>query len=316
MKRFIPVISIGIILGVLVSFGEGVISSLNLYDFNAINFNFLVLILSILITLFLVLFSDNLITAILSVFLYAVFFLLFKVYARITLSYELYVRIGLTLFSGILSALLIFPGKYMIKKYKAKGMKFRRNIAFPVIFFLASILVSMAIVLFEQKDLYGFIPLYFYSYLYFLIFLSSLAAFLSVNEISGFLIGFCSIPIYFLMTRLIGNNFDFSMIFNLERVFLMIIAAYSIIFGLSTLLMGHSSAVLLKGFVFKKANSEIKENDNSKNTVKEKDNTFLRESGNKEEIVYEKQDKMEMSIKPVNKKEAKGNENQKDVDKN
>ncbi len=316
MKRFVPVISIGIILGVLVSFGEGVIPSLNLYDFNAINFNFLVLILSILITLLLVLFSDNLIAAILSVLLYAAFFLLFKVYARITLSYELYVRIGLTLLSGILSALLIFPGRHMIKRYKTKGIKFKRNIAFPVIFFLASILVSMAIVLFEQKDLYSFIPRYFYSYLYFSIFLSSLVAFLSVNEISGFLIGFCSIPIYFLMTRLIANNFNFSMLFNLERGFLMIIATYSLIFGLSTLLMGHSSAVLLKGFVFKKANSEIKENDESKDATGEKNNTVFQESGNKEEVVSEKQEKMEMSIKLVNKKEVKDNENQKDVDKN
>ncbi len=255
MKRAIPIVSLSIIFGVTVSFMEGVSPSFNLNTFNIINFKLLSMLLSIFIVLLLILFSKNIFTAILSFFVYAFSFMAFMLYAKIPFGHEFYVRMSIIVFIGMFSAIVLFLGRDTRLQNKTPGLKVKRDIAFPIIFFLASILISMAILLFEQKNLYNFIPTFFYSYLYFLIAISAIVSFFSFNEISGFLIGSFSVLIYFLMNRLIINSFNIYFLLNAERSFALVVLIYVVLFGICTSILAHSSALLLNGIALRRGSS-------------------------------------------------------------
>ncbi len=257
MKRVIPIVSLSIIFGVTVSFMEGVSPSFNLNTFNIINFKLLPMLLSIFIVLLLILFSQNIFTAILSLFVYAFSFMAFMLYVKIPFGYEFYVRMSIIVFIGIFSAIVLFLGRGMRLQNRTPGLKAKRDIAFPIIFFLASILISMAIVLFEQRNFYSFIPTFFYSYLYFLIAISAIASFFSFNEVSGFLIGSFSVLIYFLMNRLIINSFNIYFLLNAERSFALVVLIYAVLFGIGTSILAHSSALLLNGIALRRASFKM-----------------------------------------------------------
>ena len=257
MRRAIPIISLGITFGVAVSFMEGFFPSFNLHTFNIINFRLFSMFLSIFITLLLILFSKNILTAILSLLAYVFSFMTFMLYAKMPFGYEFYVRTSIIVFIGVFSAIVLFFGRNMRSSERTRSLKVKRDVAFPIIFFLASILISMAVVLFEQRNLYNFVPTFFYSYLYFLITISAIISFFSFNEISGFLIGFFSVLIYFLMNRLIIDSFNIYFLLNAERSFALVVLTYAVLFGICTSILAHSSALLLNGIATKRASFKI-----------------------------------------------------------
>lgn len=248
MKKSIPVIGISIISGVLISWLEKALSFSNLNSFNAVNIKLSFFLISLLAVLLIVYLSSNLFNAILSIVLYEGSFIMMRLYVGDSFGYELYVRFTITVLSALIVAVFLYAGKTMLNRNINKA-KSKANIAFPLIFFFASVLFAATVILLEQNVILFGIPRIFYSYLYFLIVGSILFAFLSFNEISGFLIGFFSISVYFLMMTLIKSNFDFRSFVFLEREFGILIVFYSLILAFSTALIGGSSRVFVRGLV-------------------------------------------------------------------
>ncbi len=247
MRKFVPFVALSIIFGVLISWGEGVLPLLNWGHFNAISFTFLSLLLSLLVVLLLVTFSGNFINALFSLVCYIIAYLGTKLYFGYPINLEVYVLSGILLVSGILASLLLYIGRHLLNRSSNKKWRIKKDIAMPVIFFLVSILFSAFVVLAEQRAMYPVLLNYFYSYLYFLVGVTLIIAVLSFSEVSGFLIGFFSIPIYFLMNRMIANNFDVLFLIYNEKNFFILVGLYSLLFAISTLIMGHTGKVFTNG---------------------------------------------------------------------
>ena len=253
MKKFIPFVSLSIIFGVLISWGEGVLPLLNYKSFNMVDFAFLSLLLSLLVILFLVIFSGNFVNALFSLIFYIGAYLGTKFYFGYPINLEVYVYSGILLIFGLLVGFLLYTGKYFSRSLLQEKHHIKKDIAMPIIFFLVSILFSAFVVLAEQRAMYPLLLNYFYSYLYFLVSLTLIIAVLSFNEISGFLIGLFSIPIYFLMNRMIANNFDIAFLMHNEKNFLILVVAYALLFAVSTLIMGYTGRVFINGVMIKRA---------------------------------------------------------------
>ncbi len=246
MKRLASVASISIILGILVSWLERAVPLFNLGAFNAVDITFAFFLLSLFVVLLVSSFSGNMLNALLSVVLYIVSYAGVCFYLGVNFDFPLLVRLGIILVSGIWLSLFLYRGKAVISKYP-KGIKVRRDIAFPLIFFFASILFALSVSLMEENVILFDITKIFYGYVYFLVAVLLLFAFLSFNEVVGFLIGLVSLPVYFLSMRLIRSNFDFKFLIANEREFLIIVGLYSLLFAFATALMGRSGRVFSKG---------------------------------------------------------------------
>jgi hypothetical protein len=248
MKRVIPISGISIVLGLLFGWLEEVLSSSNLGNFNFISAHLTFFLIALLALLILIYFSGNLFTSILSIVILVCSICAVTIYLGVGMNYELYVCFIIISTSGFITALLRYLGKKMGEKVKS-NRKEKIDIAFPLIFLFVSILFAAIVVLIEQNLVLFHISKIFYSYLYFLIVCSLVFSFLSFNEISGLLIGFFSISIYFLMMRLIGNNFDFRFLFSSDRNFVIAVGIYSVLFAFSTMLTAGSGRTFVKGFV-------------------------------------------------------------------
>ena len=248
MKKFVPFVSLSIIFGVLIAWGEGVLPLLDFKSFNMVDFAFISLLFSLLVVLLLVVFSGNFINALFSIIFYTGAYLGTKFYFGYQISLEVYVYSAILLVSGLLSGILLYTGRHILKVYSTRGkLRIKKDIAIPIIFFLVSILFSAFVVLAEQRAMYPMLLKYFYSYLYLLVGLSIIIAVLSFNEVSGFLIGFFALPIYFLMNRAIANDFNLSFLVYNEKNFLILVSIYSLLLAISTLIMGYSGRVFING---------------------------------------------------------------------
>ena len=248
MKKFISFASLSIIFGVLISWGEGMLSLLNYKSFNIIDFAFLSLLLSLLVMLLLIVFSGNFVNALFSLTFYVGTYLGTKLCFGYPVNLEVYTYSAILIISGLLTGMLIYTGNHLLRSFQGK-LYVKKDIAIPIIFFLVSILFSAFVVLAEQKAMYPVLLRYFYSYVYFLVSLSLVIAIFSVSEIAGFLMGLFSMPIYFLMNRMIINNFDISFLIYNEKSFLILVSIYSLLFAVSTLIMGYAGKVFVSGIV-------------------------------------------------------------------
>jgi hypothetical protein len=249
MKRLVPIAGLSIVFGLIISWGEGIAPLLNFGSFNMIDIKLVSLLISLMLVLILVVVSDSFVTAFLSAVLYVVSFIGVKLYFRTLIGLRIYTYVGIIFVSALAGSILLFYGKHLLKNIGDKKLSVKKDLAMPVIFFLLSILFAAFIVLSEQKVMYPAILNYFYSYLYFLVAVMLGLSILSFNEVSGFLIGFFSIPIYFLMNRLIMNNFNFTFLIKNEYEFFVVVAFYSILFAFSTALIAHDSKVFLNGVI-------------------------------------------------------------------
>jgi len=247
MRKFIPFVSLSVIFGVLISWGEGMLPLLNYKSFNIVDFAFLSLLLSLLVMLLLVIFSGNFVNALFSIIFYVGAYLGTKFYFGYPINLKVYVYSGILLVSGLLTGFLLYTGKHFLRSLSQGKPRIRKDVAMPTIFFLISILFSAFVVLAEQNAMYSILLNYFYSYLYFLVSLTLIIAVFSFNEISGFLIGLFSIPIYFLMNRMIANDFNISFLLYNEKNFLALVSTYALLFAISTLIIGYAGRVFING---------------------------------------------------------------------
>ncbi len=262
MRKFISSLSLSIIFGLLVSWLERVIPLFNLGAFNSLNVSLASFLISLLIVLLIVSFSGNILSSVFSVFLFVGSYIGICFYLGVNVNFSLIVRLGIILISGIWVSLFLYSGRAIILKTKDK-VKTGQDIAFSLIFFFASLLFALAVTLMESNVIMFDITKIFYGYLYFLVAVLLLFAFLSFNEIAGFFIGLVSLPVYFLSMRLVKSNFDFKFLFYNEREFLIIVFAYSLIFAFSAALVARSGRIFIKGIrILAKRKSASKEKTN------------------------------------------------------
>ncbi len=258
MRKKISLVSLSIIFGVLVGWGEEVIPRFNLNQWNIVNIPFATILISLFIVLLLVSISNNFGIDILIIFLYSLSYIGIKLFLRFytvysALTIQRIVFFIILAFFSIISAIFLSIGRNFILRNKQKISKLHKRggigLAFPVIFFLFVLLVASIITVSESNVL--IVLPYYLTYLELLIVLSFLLAIFSFNEISGFLIGFSSICIYFLLGKLIETNFNFSSILTTDRYFVIVVLSYAVIFGLSTLLIAMSSRIFVNSMIYK-----------------------------------------------------------------
>jgi hypothetical protein len=71
----------------------------------------------------------------------------------------------------------------------------------------------------------------------------------SMNEISGFFIGFFSLSIYFLLLGLISIDFNLAKVSQDSRIIYTIELFYSTLFAISSFLISRSSRLFIKGIL-------------------------------------------------------------------
>ncbi len=260
MKKGISLIGLSIIFGILLGWGEEAIPLLNLSEWSIIDISFAALLLSLFLVLLFISLSKNFIVGITATVLYAVSFLGIKLFLRFHTAYSLFsqdriIFLGILLFFSVVSIVLLSVGRDYIARHAKEVSNVKRkariDLAFPVIFFLFALLISSITVVLEGNAILELpSPL---NFLIVVIILSSLLAIFSFNEISGFFIGFFSVFIYFLLSRLVNNGFDVQSIMVFEKVFFSVVLLYSAVFGLFTLLLGRSSRIFLFSILCKRA---------------------------------------------------------------
>ncbi len=256
MKRAIPAISFAIIFGILIGWAEMALPLFDLGKYNIIDIGFAFFLLSLLVVLVLVIFSGNIVTAVLSTAVFVLSYLGVRFYLGANISFPVIVRLSTISVAALWCAVFYYWGNSLVLRYKSKT-KIRSDLAFPLIFVFASLLFALSVTLMEQNVIAFNVLNIFYGYLYFLVSVLLLFAFLSFNEIAGFLIGLLSIPVYFLAMRLISNNFDFAFLIANEREFLIVVFSYSVLFALSASLVGKSGSIFLKGVRYRRAYKKL-----------------------------------------------------------
>lgn len=260
MKKGISLIGFSIIFGTLLGWGEEAIPLLNLGEWNIIDISFAVLLLSLFLVLLFISLSKNFIVGITVAVLYVASFLGIKLFLRFHTTYSLFsqdriIFLAILLFFSVVSTVFLSVGRDYIARHtrevsKVRG-KARIDLAFPIIFFLFALLISSITVVLEGNAILKLPP--FLNFLTVVVILASLLTIFSFNEISGFFIGFFSISIYFLLSKLVNSGFDVQSIMVFEKVFFSIVLLYSAVFGLFALLLGRSSRIFLFSILCKRA---------------------------------------------------------------
>lgn len=250
-NKRIAIIFLSLIFGMIFGWLEDISSSLYVPVLNIINFNVLTFLISLLVILILISISDNLLLSISSAVLYILSYSLVKLFLlhqSLTLIFtaDRIASLSTVLFFSLLEA--VFTGYYkaLQNKYKNKldSIQLRRDIAFPIIIFLLSIVFSSIFVLLDRNI--SFLKLPFDNiYIFFItVLLLSLS---SMNEISGFFIGFFSLSIYFLLLGLISIDFNLAKVSQDSRIIYTIDMFYSALFAISSSLVSRSSRLFIKG---------------------------------------------------------------------
>ncbi len=245
MKRFVSVISLSIIFGMLISWLERALPLFNLFAFNTVDIPFLFFLVSLLVVFLVSSFADNMISAILSVLVFVVSYLGVCFYLGAGIDYPLIVRLAIILISGIWLSVFLHTGRSIAVKTPRK-IRVRHDMEFSVLFFFASALFALSVTLMEQNLIMFDVVKVFYGYLYFMVAVLLGFAFLSFHEVAGFVIGLVSLPVYFLAMSLVRNNFDFKFLIYGQKEFLTIVLLYSVLFSFSTLLMGRGGRIFVK----------------------------------------------------------------------
>jgi len=249
----VAIISLSFIFGMIFGWLEEISLSLYIPIINIINFYILTFLISLLVLLILISISDNFILSISSVVVYGVSYIFIKIFLlHQTISYvfttDRIVSLSIIFFFSFVEA--VFTGYYKVLKnrYRDKidSIKLRKDVAFPIIILLLSIVFSSIFVLLDRNISFLQLP---FNNIYVFLFAVLLLSLSSMNEISGFFIGFFSLSIYFLLLGLISIDFNLAKVSQDSRIIYTIELFYSTLFAISSFLISRSSRLFIKGIL-------------------------------------------------------------------
>jgi len=249
----VAIISLSFIFGMIFGWLEEISLSLYIPIINIINFYILTFLISLLVLLILISISGNFILSISSVVVYGVSYIFIKIFLlHQTISYvfttDRIVSLSIIFFFSFVEA--VFTGYYKVLKnrYRDKidSIKLRKDFAFPIIILLLSIVFSSIFVLLDRNISFLQLP---FNNIYVFLFAVLLLSLSSMNEISGFFIGFFSLSIYFLLLGLISIDFNLAKVSQDSRIIYTIELFYSTLFAISSFLISRSSRLFIKGIL-------------------------------------------------------------------
>lgn len=251
-KRVI-IISLSLILGMIFGWLEEISLSLYIPIINIINFYILTFLISLLVLLILISISDNFILCVLSIVAYFAPYILVKVilihqsFASI-FSLDRIASLSVILIFSLIEAIFISYFRVFQNRHRDKidSIKLRKDFAFPIIILLLSIVFSSIFVLLDRNISFLKLP---FNNIYVFLFAILLFSAFSMNEISGFFIGFFSLSIYFLLLGLISIDFNLAKVSQDSRIIYTIELFYSILFAISSFLISRSSRLFIKGIL-------------------------------------------------------------------
>jgi hypothetical protein len=251
-KRII-IISLSLILGMIFGWLEEISLSLYIPIINIINFYILTFLISLLVLLILISISDNFILCVLSIVAYFATYILAKVilihqsFASI-FSLDRIASLSVILIFSLIEAIFISYFRVFQNRHRDKidSIKLRKDFAFPIIILLLSIVFSSIFVLLDRNISFLQLP---FNNIYVFLFAVLLLSLSSMNEISGFFIGFFSLSIYFLLLGLISIDFNLAKVSQDSRIIYTIELFYSILFAISCFLISRSSRLFIKGIL-------------------------------------------------------------------
>ena len=251
-KRVI-IISLSLILGMIFGWLEEISLSLYIPIINIINFYILTFLISLLVLLILISISDNFILCVLSIVAYFAPYILVKVilihqsFASI-FSLDRIASLSVILIFSLIEAIFISYFRVFQNRHRDKidSIKLRKDFAFPIIILLLSIVFSSIFVLLDRNISFLQLP---FNNIYVFLFAVLLLSLSSMNEISGFFIGFFSLSIYFLLLGLISIDFNLAKVSQDSRIIYTIELFYSILFAISCFLISRSSRLFIKGIL-------------------------------------------------------------------
>lgn len=251
-KRVI-IISLSLILGMIFGWLEEISLSLYIPIINIINFYILTFLISLLVLLILISISDNFILCVLSIVAYFAPYILIKVilihqsFASI-FSLDRIASLSVILIFSLIEAIFISYFRVFQNRHRDKidSIKLRKDFAFPIIILLLSIVFSSIFVLLDRNISFLQLP---FNNIYVFLFAVLLLSLSSMNEISGFFIGFFSLSIYFLLLGLISIDFNLAKVSQDSRIIYTIELFYSILFAISCFLISRSSRLFIKGIL-------------------------------------------------------------------
>jgi hypothetical protein len=251
-KRII-IISLSLILGMIFGWLEEISLSLYIPIINIINFYILTFLISLLVLLILISISDNFILCVLSIVAYFATYILIKVilihqsFASI-FSLDRIASLSVILIFSLIEAIFISYFRVFQNRHRDKidSIKLRKDFAFPIIILLLSIVFSSIFVLLDRNISFLKLP---FNNIYVFLFAVLLLSLSSMNEISGFFIGFFSLSIYFLLLGLISIDFNLAKVSQDSRIIYTIELFYSILFAISCFLISRSSRLFIKGIL-------------------------------------------------------------------
>jgi len=251
-KRVI-IISLSLILGMIFGWLEEISLSLYVPIINIINFYILTFLISLLVLLILISISDNFILCVLSIVAYFAPYILVKVilihqsFASI-FSLDRIASLSVILIFSLIEAIFISYFRVFQNRHRDKidSIKLRKDFAFPIIILLLSIVFSSIFVLLDRNISFLQLP---FNNIYVFLFAVLLLSLSSMNEISGFFIGFFSLSIYFLLLGLISIDFNLAKVSQDSRIIYTIELFYSILFAISCFLISRSSRLFIKGIL-------------------------------------------------------------------
>ena len=251
-KRII-IISLSLILGMIFGWLEEISLSLYIPIINIINFYILTFLISLLVLLILISISDNFILCVLSIVAYFAPYILVKVilihqsFASI-FSLDRIASLSVILIFSLIEAIFISYFRVFQNRHRDKidSIKLRKDFAFPIIILLLSIVFSSIFVLLDRNISFLKLP---FNNIYVFLFAILLFSAFSMNEISGFFIGFFSLSIYFLLLGLISIDFNLAKVSQDSRIIYTIELFYSTLFAISSFLISRSSRLFIKGIL-------------------------------------------------------------------
>lgn len=247
----VAIISLSFIFGMIFGWLEEISLSLYIPIINIINFYILTFLISLLVLLILISISDNFILCALSIVAYFAPYILVKVilihqsFASI-FSLDRIASLSVILIFSLIEAIFISYFRVFQNRYRDKidSIKLRKDIAFPIIILLLSIVFSSIFVLLDRNISFLQLP---FNNIYVFLFAILLFSVFSMNEISGFFIGFFSLSIYFLLLGLISIDFNIAKVSQDSRIIYTIELFYSTLFAISSFLISRSSRLFIKG---------------------------------------------------------------------
>lgn len=256
-KKAITIISLCIITGILSGWLEEINSNfyiplMSLYDSSILFF-----LISIFLTTLFVTLSHNITLSIASFLTYLLSYNIVKIvfgYKDIAslLTVERLLTTGIIIVFTLTEAIFLYFSSRINDRYreKIKEVRLQGDVAFPIVVFLLSIVLSSIFTLLDQRLFFSSIPV---NSFFILSCIALLCSVCSLNEISGFFIGIFAPFIYFLLSNLITSNFQIVQSFEEGRQFYFVAITYSILFSLSTLLVARSSRQFVDSLLLRRA---------------------------------------------------------------